>query len=792
MLNTLAGRVIGWGIRGVDRRRLPQVSGRLALTGLSAPVDVLRDRWGVPHIYAQNDRDLYMAQGFVHAQDRLWQMELLRRTSSGRLSEIFGELSLDTDRATRTFGFARLGRGDWEQAAPETVEAITAYCDGINAYLSGPAYPRQRPVEFTLLRHDPEPWRPEDCLTLARLVLWQLSHAWYSEIVRARVAEVVGPERMAEIDVQYPEQNPVVLPEGIAFNRIAEGGILEAAQGPYLSRGLGSNGWAISPQRSATGHPLLCNDMHLGLSTPGLWYLSHQEAGDLRVTGATLPGVPVVLVGHNTRVAWGMTLAFTDCEDLFVERFESESTRYLFQGQWRETEIIPESIQVKGRENPHIEQVMLTHHGPVISDVVGVDGQRLAVQSMSLRPSQALSGWWRLNRAMNWDSFVNAMREINATQLSVTYADVEGNIGYWVTGSVPVRASGQGMVPAEGWTGEAEWVDVVPFEEMPHALNPAEGFVANANNRIVDDDYPYFLGNAWMNGFRARRVVDVIRGASPFSVADAKKLQLDVVTVACGDLMSHLQDIEPEEPDLRELLNTLRVWDGRLTPDSRAGAIYEVLRMTLMRNLLEPALGRDLTLQWMGQGFHPLLLWASELHGCDFVALLRLLDGPDSWWVQQAGGRQGWIDKSLAETAAWLRQELGANPDRWQWGRIHRTSFPHALGASPVLDVALGRGPFPVGGDSDTPCQTSLRAESPYDNHGAAATFRQIVDLGDLAQSWVLVPPGQSGHPGSPHYDDMIRPWLQGDYIPMLWTLAQVEAELQGRLRLDPHQAPDD
>ncbi len=786
----LAGRLLRTGLTLLDRRRLPRTSGLLALAGLHGPVEVIRDRWGVPHLYAQNDHDLYMAQGFVHAQERLWQMELLRRTSGGRLSEIFGELSLNTDRATRTFGFARLGRVDLEQAAPATIEAVTAYCDGINAYLSSPEYPRQRSVEFTLLRHDPEPWRSQDCFTLVRQLLWQLSHAWYSEIVRARVAEVVGPERMAEIDIQYPGQNPVVLPEGIEFNRLSMGGILEAAEGPYLSRGLGSNGWAIAPQRSATGHPLLCNDMHLGLSTPGLWYLSHQEAGDVQVSGATLPGIPFVLVGHNARVAWGMTLAFTDCEDLFVERFEPDSTRYLFRDQWHEADVIPEAIEVKGRDQPHIEQVVVTHHGPVISDVVGAAERRLAAQSMALRPSQALGGWWQLDRASGWDSFVDALRCVNATQLSVTYADVEGNIGYWVTGTVPVRASGHGMVPAEGWTGEAEWIGEVPFEEMPHALNPAEGFLVNANNRIVADGYPHFLGNAWMNGFRARRLVDVIRSRNPFSMADARSLQLDVVTVACKDLMSHLQDIEPSQPDLRSLADSLRKWDGHLTPGSTAGTIYEVFRMALMRNLFEPALGKDLALQWMGQGFHPLLLSASELHGYDFVAVLRLLDDPDSWWVQQAGGRRAWIEKSLVETATWLRHELGPNPDRWRWSRIHRASFPHALGASPVLDFALGRGNLAVGGDSDTPCQSGFKPERPYDNHGAAATFRQIVDLGDLSQSLVLVPPGQSGHLASPHYDDMIAPWLQGEYIPMLWTRAQVEGEAQATLHLEP--TPDE
>ncbi|MHB1319634.1 MAG: penicillin acylase family protein, partial [Anaerolineae bacterium] len=585
MLRSVSGALLRAGVTLVDRRRQPRVNGTLELPDLNGPVEVLRDRWGIPHLYAQNDHDLYLAQGFVHAQDRLWQMELLRRLSSGRLSELFGELSLDTDRATRTFGFARLGQADWDRATSAPTEAITAYSQGVNAYLSSGSFARERPVEFSMLKHQPETWRPEDTLTIARLLLWQLSHAWYSEIVRAQVVQAVGPERAAEIDVYFPAELPLVLPRGIEFNRLVGEGILQAAQGPYLSRGLGSNAWAISGARTDTGHPVLCNDMHLSLTTPGLWYLVHQEAGALRVSGASLPGAPFVLVGHNAHIAWGMTLALTDCEDLFVERFEPGTARYAFRGELREAQVITEEIGVKGRAEPYRERVLMTHHGPVISDVVGRPEERLAVQSMALRPSCALDGWWQLDRATGWDEFVDAVACIGETQLSVTYADTEGNTGYWVTGAVPVRASGHGMVPAEGWTGDAEWVGEVPFEEMPHALNPSDGFLVNCNQRIVDESYPHFLGNAWVNGYRARRVRDVIAGKVPFSLADCRALQMDLITTASGELVRRLSDFDPVEPDLRDALERLRAWDGNLTADSAAGAIYEVLRMTLARNV---------------------------------------------------------------------------------------------------------------------------------------------------------------------------------------------------------------
>jgi penicillin amidase len=340
---------------------LPKIEGTLTLPGLSTPAEVIRDRWGVPHIYAANTHDLFFAQGFVHAQDRLWQMELNRRIATGRLSELFGNLALDTDRTTRTFGFHRLGQADWANADDSMRTVVSAYTEGINAFLQNPS--TRMPIEFTLLRHHPEPWIPEDSMAFSRVVTWQLSHAWYGEIIRAWLIEAVGEEHAAELEIHYPEQNPVTLPAGIEFNRLNPDGTLRAARGPFLSRGMGSNAWAISGRRTTTGKPFLCNDMHLTLALPSLWHEVHLIAGEFNVTGASLPGLPTVLVGHNKRIAWGMTLAFTDCEDLFIERFDPQAPhRYEFRGEWLDAEVIPESIRVKGGAKPHTEQVIVTHH----------------------------------------------------------------------------------------------------------------------------------------------------------------------------------------------------------------------------------------------------------------------------------------------------------------------------------------------------------------------------------------------------------------------------------------------
>jgi len=779
---TLIGSIARSAITWISRGRLPHFDGELNISGLTAPVEIFRDRWGIPHIYAQSVPDVLFAQGFIHAQDRLFQMELNRRTAQGTLSEIFGEIALDTDRTVRTFGFNRLGRADWEKASDELKDGISAYAAGVNAFLEHPK--TKLPVEFTLLGFKPKPWRPEHSMAFTRVMMWQLSHAWQGEIIRAEIIEKVGAERAAELEIHYPAENPISLPKGIEFNALDPDGSLRKVPGPFLERGKGSNAWAVSPNRSETGNAVLCNDMHLALSMPSLWYEVHLNAvEDFHTTGVSLPGVPMVLVGHNNHIAWGMTLAFTDAEDIFIEQVDSQN-RYLYKDEWHAAEVIEESISVKGQKDPHIEKVIITRHGPIISDVIAHSDQKIAVNSLALRPSPAFDGWFQLNKAKGWDDFVEAVRLIEAPQLNVAYADVENNIGYWVTGKVPVRAKGDGSVPVPGWSGEYEWVGEVPFEEMPHALNPEQGYLVSCNHKIIPDDYAHYLGNYWMNGYRARRLKELIEGRGKLSMQDHQEFHMDVKCLPALALVACLEGIDAPDPDVQTALKLLREWDGFLSPESVPGTLYEVIRYALVRNLLEPGLGPELSSRLMGEGFHPLLMHSNEFYGQDTVILLRLLDNPDSWWVQHAGGRGPIITRSIKQALEWLRETLGPEQAAWAWGSIHQVNFEHALGLQKPLDQVFNRGAFPIGGDTDTPCQTAMLPHSPYDNRAWSPSFRQIVDMGDLSRSVVIVPPGQSGNIASPHYDDLIHPWLEGEYHPMLWTRSQVEEAAQHKLIL--------
>jgi penicillin amidase len=784
-VNNLIGSVLGSGLRWLSRRRLPKISGSLKLIGLNSSVEVLRDKWGVPHIYASNLDDLFFAQGFVEAQDRLFQMELNRRTAQGLLSELFGAIALDTDRAVRCFGFNRLGKIDWQNASEDTKLAFEAYTKGVNAFLNHPE--SKLPVEFTLLNHKPKAWEAEDCTAFARVMMWQLSHAWYGEIIRAQLAEAVGEEHAQELEIQYPAQNPLILPQGIEFRAFDPDGKLARMQGPFLKQNMGSNAWAIAGKKSDTGGAYLCNDMHLALGTPCIWYEVHLNAPDYHASGVSLPGEPGVMVGHNDQIAWGMTLAFTDCEDLFIEKFNpNDPSLYQFKDEWRKAEIIEEVIPVKGQKLPHIEKVRITHHGPIISNAVGFPEKQIAVNSMALKPSPSLRPWLMLNQAKNWNEFVQAMEYIDAPQLNVSYADRQGNIGHWVTGKVPIRLKGDGRVPAPGWDGEYEWVGEVPFNEMPHALNPTSDILINTNNKIIADDYPHFLGNAWMNGYRARRIEDIIGSKDKLGVEDFKNLHLDFTCLPGIELVKILKTINSKDPDINQALAKLNTWDGVLAPDSVGGCVYSVARYFIVRNMVEAELGQELTNRWMGQSFNSVLLNSHEFYGSDTTTMLRLINQPDSWWITQAGGRDALLIRGLKQATNWLRENLGGNPDGWQWGKIHHAVFPHPLGLQKPLDLVFNRGPVPIGGDTDTPCQTGYKPDAPFDNNAWGPSFRQIVDLNDLSKSVITTVPGQSGHIGSQHYDDFIQSWLEGKYHPMLWDRLAIEKECEGKLLLEP------
>jgi len=818
-------------------RPLPVTQGTFRLPGLQGPVEIIRDRWGVPHIYAQSNEDLFFAQGFVHAQDRLWQMDLMRRMGSGRLAEIFGEVALEFDRFIRTIGLNRAAEAEAASVDPETRALYEAYAAGVNAFLNQPNV--TLPLEFTLLGYRPEPWRAEDSMYWAKMMTWNLTGNWESELVRLRLVRALGAERAASLEPPYPDYNPSIvsgpgIPSGqepppppwgspallqamreleahlrelgLAENRAPGESRTRRSDGEesrrepdtpttgVAHRGGGSNQWVISGERSTTGRPLLANDTHLMLQLPNVWYECHLQGGDYNVTGVSLPGLPGIIIGHNEHIAWGMTTAWQDVQDLYIEKFNPDNPhQYEFQGQWEEAQVIREEIRVKGQDEPVIEEVLVTCHGPIISKVLGEEVP-LALRWVGEEPGQLARSHLAYNKARNWEEFTAALRYWTAPGHNFIYADVEGNIGYLQAGRVPVRAKGYGLVPVPGWTGEYEWVGEVPFEELPQAVNPPTGWLATANNRPMDDTYPYHIGADWENPCRARRVVDLLTEKEQLSPQDCTAMQMDVLDIPCRDLIRYLVKDRParsiaETDEERRALSFLRAWDGRLTTDSVGATIAEALVLFLVREVLSPHLG-DLTDMVLGMGITP-LGGISPHADRNMVFLLDLLRDADSpWWVDPATGQRREPDtvvrQALCRAIDALRSELGQDMAQWRWGRLHRAVFGHPLGQKKPLHLLFNKGPFPMPGGLDTLQRAIFEPRFPPPPVHTVAAWRQVIVLGDWERSLVVYPGGQSGHPSSPHYADLIPLWLKGAYHPMLWERTSVEQHMETRLILEP------
>jgi len=777
------------GIHQLSKKALPQTSGSFQLKGLHDSINIYRDHWGVPHIYANNLHDLLFAQGFVHAQDRFWQMELSRRTATGTLCEAFGKDALNLDITARTLGFHRLGKKDIPLLTPQMRELMEAQIAGINAYLK--KYKDQLPIEFTLTQVTPKKWTLEDSMAYSRLMSWQMSHAWHSSWVRQQVVNKIGLEKAADLDIHYSKDNPSIVAEGIEVNNLLDGSAFKASQDPFLKQNGGSNSWAISPQKSATNHAILSNDPHLGLTAPAIWYENHLHCPGYHVTGVSIAGFPMVVIGHNEHIGWGITLAFTDCEDLFVEKFKSNgSYKYLVGKKWKKAKVKKEKIHIKGEEEPHVEKVIITRHGPIVSNMLEKTEQRVALQSKALeKPARFIQAWWQINTARNWTEFVNGVSFMDAPQFNLTYGDTQGNVGYWLTGKVPIRKGGNGKLPSLGWTGEGDWIGEVPFTEMPHSLNPAKGYVLTANNKVVGDDYPYYLGDSWVNGYRAKRLEDLIEEKSQVSVNDCKQMQIDLYCIpgkAFAELYKELYDsLSTKEQDFPKALYLLAHWDGYLTKDSIGGCLYKITRYFITHNILEQTIGEKLMKNVLGCGVNPPMNSGNEYFGHDALTVLRMLEDADSWWIEQAGGKEDLLLRSLQQAMKWLEGHIGNNVSTWKWGEVRQLTFAHSLGIRKPLDTIFNLGPFAMGGDGDTPWHVG-NVNGEIENASLnSASYRMIIDFGDFSKSQAVMPPGQSGHINSEHYQNQIKMWLEGQLRPMLWDKDQVMAYSEELLKLE-------
>lgn len=795
----LAGLAYLW------RRPLPIINGRLKLRGLKSSVEIIRDKWGVPHIYAESDDDVFFAQGFVHAQDRLWHMELNRRLASGRLAEIVGAVAFDSDRWQRVIGLRRAAENDFAHASERARSVLNAYTRGVNAFLN--THQKKLPLEFTLLRYAPEPWQPQDTLVWAKMMSWGLGQHWDAELLRAAMLDKIGPERLAELMDDYPRDNPIILPEQTPFqwfDPIAAHARASQTWGGVTAPYGMSNNWVVDGTKSETGKPLLANDPHLPLQMPSLWYQAHLVTPEWQATGVTLPGVPGIVLGHNAEIAWGCTNGCPDVQDLYIEKFNAANPRqYEFQGQWETAQIVREEIRVKGEANPRAVDVTITRHGPLINPLLEwlqkPESPQLALKWMGYEPSRLLDAAHGVVRAKNWDEFTHALRDWTDPAQNFVYADRAGNIGYYLAGRVPIRKQGIGATPVPGWTGEYEWTGEIPFDQLPHAYNPAQHYLVTANNRLVGAEYKYHLTLDTLNGYRAKRIEQLLTAQEKLSAADYARIQVDEYCAPAERFIKLTQTFRQEllrhpalrERDamLRQALDALGAWDLQLTAASAPGAIYEVTLYYAMQRLFKPSLGA-LTDHFIGVGFHPLLHAVSSFMDRGYVAALQILEKQDSAWLRAENDAAltsaDILAHAFADAFHYLETTLASDMRKWQWGKLHRAAFKHPLGAVKPLDKIFNRGPYPFGGDTATVWQAAFVPRLPISDDAVfSVSWRQIMDVSDWDASRGILPTGQSGHPSSRHYDDMIPLWLRGEYHPLLWSRDRVLENKEGILKLE-------
>lgn len=746
------------------RHPLPRMRGIMKAKGLVEPVTIGRDEHGYVKIEATSVNDAVFAQGYVHAQDRLWQMELNRRVGAGRLAELFGELALPADVFLRRLGLRRAAESDLGELQPGERELLQAYAAGVNAGRASLGW--RIPLEFRLLNIKPEPWTVLDSLTWIQVMSMDLCSNWEQELLRGKILAKMGPAGATVLQL-FTHDGAVTLPHlsGGAeklFDKLAD---LYAEARDYLpNAGLpgGSNAWAVSGKRSASGKPLLANDPHLVGRVPSVWHEVHLIAPNLNVQGVGFPGMPLVVIGHNEKVAWGITNSFADTQDLYIERFHDEDPNLVeTEHGFVPVELHHEVIQVRGR-GPVEETVQVTRHGPVL---VRSDFGALALKWINYDSSSPVSTLLAMNQASSAPAFKEALRDWQSPSSNFVYADVEGNIGYLMAGQIPIRARGTGLTPVPGWDGEWEWTGVIPFEELPGVDNPESGYVVTANNPVVDSSFPYHITWDWQGSARATRIERLLGEQALHSTESFQQIQLDFHSEMGLRFVRACAGLDPEGKGEARVLALLREWDGDGGAESAGMAIYQVMMLGTLKEILEPLLGEALMGEFLGVPANPMAVMAGHT-GRYTTWLINLLEEPDLYpSLGGEGTLEGALLAGLSRATSYLENRLGPDPGRWQWGKLHRLMFQHSLGSHKALGKVFNSPRIPMGGDTDTVFQTAVIPHQAF-AQSWCPSWRQVVDLAAPETARTVIATGQSGHPASRNYMDQFKLWSSGQLRP--------------------------
>jgi penicillin G amidase len=738
---------------------LPKVKGKVYTKDIATETLITRDSKGIPYIEAKTDEEAYFALGFAHAQDRLFQMELMRRAGSGRLSEIFGEKALDHDRYIRTLGFHLAAPKSYENLSPIFQKTLEAYAKGINAYLK--THQGALPLEFYLLGFRPEPWRPQDSLLWGKQMALTLSHNWKEDFLRARILKKTNdPQILKHLWPSIPLSTPVTL-EGLkleALNKLAK-------RLPHLGEGsMASNAWIVGGQKSETGKPLLANDPHLKLSLPGPWYLAHIKTPSLTLAGATSPGVPLMILGHNSSIAWGFTTTTGDTQDLFIEKVDEQNkSHYKTPEGSKPFETRLERISVKGFQNDVRFDVRSTRHGVVISDYqehssdILENDHVLALSWPGLDLiDKTMEGLFEVNHAKNWQEFTHGLEKVKSPQQNIHYADIQGNIGFYAPALIPMRKKGDGTLPVPGWTGEYDWNGFIPFQELPHSFNPASNSIANANNKIVDDSYKHHISFDWDNpAARAIRLQELLERQEKHSMNSFSEIQNDILSLVAMDFKGLLTEVAFKN-DYQTAARNLIAWDGVMDKNKAEPLMYVAWMEALHRKVLKPYLGdfyKDY-LKWRPAALKSILV--QNKSRCS-----ELEENVQKQCLQT-------LQESFEEGYDTLKKKHGS-AEKWRYGKAHFTHLEHPIFSQIPLLGKLTSVHFETSGDKHTLNEAMPEMINPKilfrQVHGPS--FRGIYDLSALENSRFMILPGQSGHPFSSNWKDLGLLWQKGDYVKL-------------------------
>ena len=795
-------------------RPLPRLDGSIALPGLQKDVVVERDHWGVPHVRANSVEDMVEAQGYVMAQDRLWQMDLLRRVARGQLSEILGPVTLNVDKQFRTFGFARAADRDLGLMDPANRAILEAYTRGVNHFIE--QHRDQLPLEFSLLKYKPQPWQPTDTLVISGYMYQTLTDTWEEELDRAKVTDRVGSERAH--DLFSPDAamdhfvigDPNVVNDGSQRSRVDSDdqddddddddmepdGVLKAsatgsdnpsaldaipdlttalansvseyleASRSEIRHSLGSNNWVVSGDHTATGKPLLANDTHLELSLPPIWYEIHLTAPGWNVKGFTLPGAPLVVIGHNDHIAWGFTNNGADVQDLYSETFNPAAPdEYRVNGKWVKAQLFDEVIHVKGQPDQHLP-IVLTRHGPIVRRE---NGKSYALRWTATEPGGLSSVYNWLGKVQNWEEFRSVMKRVWGPAQNAVYADVKGNIGYIMAARVPIRKKGHGEIPYPGDTDAYEWTGYIPFDQLPQALNPDSGLIVTANGRVVGPAYKPYLTDRWEEPYRTARIYDLLHDKHDLRPTDMLQVQTDTFSYPhlflADQLVAAAKSATPNDPRTKQLIDGLKDWNGIADADSPEISFLVALRRSALALILEPYLGDEPNLyRWRATTF-----------------LQKILTDRPAKWLPPTYKTYDALLVAAADRAVAKLAEDSSSPriEDWPWKRFNSLEMLHPIGREGLLKKLLSISNKPQSG-------TSYSVRAATKTHGPAMRF--VANPGNWDESILLIPAGQSGQPGSSHYSDQFSYWYEGKPIYAPFTDAAEAKDRKHTLTLTPAQ----